>query len=230
MGARPRPPGGRRRGRRVLPAQPGRDRLPGPAGHPRPSRPPAGLACRRGRRGHDRGALRGGLGLPVAARARGGTPGRGAARRGHPAQAALGGDVPRTAPGPARPGLAVAAVDHAGRRRRRGGRRRPAGRRPGDRRNRDRRGAAGGRLAGGPGGPPRRGGGPRPASGPAAGGPAAPATAVALPVAGWLVAEAALLRILVRPLPAEGADVPIDEAQRTWTAHLSVAAASVLTL
>jgi hypothetical protein len=55
-------------------------------------------------------------------------------------------------------------------------------------------------------------------------------TAVAPPVAAWLVAEVALLRVLVRPLPAEGADVPVDEAQRTWTAHLVVAAASVFAL
>ena len=32
----------------------------------------------------------------------------------------------------------------------------------------------------------------------------------------------------VRPLPAEGADVPVDEALRTWTGHLVAAAASVL--
>jgi hypothetical protein len=61
-------------------------------------------------------------------------------------------------------------------------------------------------------------------------GTAVTATALALPLAGWLIAEVALLRILVRPLPTEGADVPIDEAQRTWTAHLVVAAASVLAL
>jgi hypothetical protein len=34
----------------------------------------------------------------------------------------------------------------------------------------------------------------------------------------------------VRPLPAEGADVPVDEALRTWTAHLVTAAVSVLAL
>jgi hypothetical protein len=55
-------------------------------------------------------------------------------------------------------------------------------------------------------------------------------TALAVPLAAWLLAEVALLRALVRPLPAEGADVPVDEAQRTWTAHLVVAAASVLAL
>jgi hypothetical protein len=54
--------------------------------------------------------------------------------------------------------------------------------------------------------------------------------ALGIPVAAWLLAELALLRILVRPLPAAGADVPVDEALRTWTAHLVVAAASVLTL
>jgi hypothetical protein len=52
--------------------------------------------------------------------------------------------------------------------------------------------------------------------------------ALAVPIAGWLLAEVALLRVLLRPLPAEGADVPVDEAQRTWTAHLVVAAATVL--
>ena len=59
-----------------------------------------------------------------------------------------------------------------------------------------------------------------------------PVAAVALipPVVCWLLAEGALLRILVRPLPATGADVPIDEALRTWTAHLVTAAASVLGL
>jgi hypothetical protein len=55
-------------------------------------------------------------------------------------------------------------------------------------------------------------------------------TALVVPVAAWLVAEAALLRALVRPLPAQGADVPIDEALRTWTAHLVTAASSVLAL
>ncbi|HEX2075469.1 MAG TPA: hypothetical protein VHF92_16935 [Geodermatophilus sp.] len=54
--------------------------------------------------------------------------------------------------------------------------------------------------------------------------------ALAGPVVGWALAEAALLRALVRPLPAEGADVPVDEALRTWTAHLVTAAASVFAL
>ena len=54
--------------------------------------------------------------------------------------------------------------------------------------------------------------------------------AVVVPLAGWLLAELALARVLLRPLPAEGADVPVDEALRTWTAHLVVAAASVLAL
>jgi hypothetical protein len=54
--------------------------------------------------------------------------------------------------------------------------------------------------------------------------------AVAVPLVAWLLAELALLRSLVRPLPAEGADVPVDEALRTWTAHLVTAAASVLAL
>jgi hypothetical protein len=54
--------------------------------------------------------------------------------------------------------------------------------------------------------------------------------AVVVTVLGWLIAEAALLRSLVRPLPAQGADVPVDEALRTWTAHLVTAAASVLAL
>ena len=55
-------------------------------------------------------------------------------------------------------------------------------------------------------------------------------TALVLPLVGWVLAEAALLRALVRPLPAQGADVPIDEALRTWTAHLVIAAVSVLAL
>ena len=61
---------------------------------------------------------------------------------------------------------------------------------------------------------------------------AAPTTwAVAgVPLAAWLVAEVALVRVLLRPLPAEGADVPVDEALRTWTAHLVTAAASVTAL
>jgi hypothetical protein len=52
----------------------------------------------------------------------------------------------------------------------------------------------------------------------------------AVPVLGWLLAEVALLRALLRPLPAQGADVPVDEALRTWTAHLVTAAATVLAL
>ncbi len=55
-------------------------------------------------------------------------------------------------------------------------------------------------------------------------------SALVVPLAGWLLAELAMLRALLRPLPAEGADVPIDEAFRTWTAHLVTAAASVLAL
>ena len=59
----------------------------------------------------------------------------------------------------------------------------------------------------------------------------APLTAlVVTAVLGWLLAEVALARVLFRPLPAEGADLPVDEAQRTWTAHLVVAGASVLAL
>lgn len=54
--------------------------------------------------------------------------------------------------------------------------------------------------------------------------------ALIAPVAAWVLAETALLRAVVRPLPAEGADVPVDEALRTWTAHLVTAAASVLAL
>jgi len=50
------------------------------------------------------------------------------------------------------------------------------------------------------------------------------------PVVCWLLAEGSLLRILLRPLPAQGADVPVDEALRTWTAHLVTAASSVLSL
>jgi hypothetical protein len=54
--------------------------------------------------------------------------------------------------------------------------------------------------------------------------------ALVAPVAAWLLAEIALLRALVRPMPSEGADVPIDEALRTWTAHLVTAATTVLAL
>ena len=54
--------------------------------------------------------------------------------------------------------------------------------------------------------------------------------ALVTPVAAWLLAEVALLRAFVRSLPAEGADVPVDEALRTWTAHLVTAATSVLAL
>ncbi len=50
------------------------------------------------------------------------------------------------------------------------------------------------------------------------------------PVAAWLLAETALLRAVLRPLPAEGADVPVDEALRTWTAHLVTAATTVVAL
>jgi hypothetical protein len=49
-------------------------------------------------------------------------------------------------------------------------------------------------------------------------------------VAAWLLAEVAMLRAVLRPLPAEGADVPLDEALRTWTAHLVTASVSVLAL
>jgi hypothetical protein len=54
--------------------------------------------------------------------------------------------------------------------------------------------------------------------------------AVVVPAVAWALAELALLRSLLRPLPAEGADVPVDEALRTWTGHLVTAAASVLAL
>jgi hypothetical protein len=54
--------------------------------------------------------------------------------------------------------------------------------------------------------------------------------ALVAPVAAWVLAETALLRAMVRPLPAQGADVPVDEALRTWTAHLVTAAATVLAL
>src|SRR3712207_2059820 len=54
--------------------------------------------------------------------------------------------------------------------------------------------------------------------------------AVVVPLVAWVLAEVALLRTLLRPLPAEGADVPVDEALRTWTAHLVTAAVSVLAL
>jgi hypothetical protein len=54
--------------------------------------------------------------------------------------------------------------------------------------------------------------------------------ALAVPLVAWLLAEVALLRAVLRPLPAEGADVPVDEALRTWSTHLVTAAASVLAL
>ncbi|MGY1630905.1 hypothetical protein ACI784_04225 [Geodermatophilus sp. SYSU D01186] len=54
--------------------------------------------------------------------------------------------------------------------------------------------------------------------------------ALVVPLATWVLAEIALLRTVARPLPAEGADVPVDEALRTWTAHLVTAATSVLAL
>jgi hypothetical protein len=54
--------------------------------------------------------------------------------------------------------------------------------------------------------------------------------ALTAPLAAWLLAEIGLLRALLRPMPADGADVPIDEALRTWTAHLVAAAATVLAL
>lgn len=56
------------------------------------------------------------------------------------------------------------------------------------------------------------------------------AVGLAVPAVAWLLAEVALLRVLVRPLPADGADVPVDEALRTWTAHLVTAAAGVVAL
>jgi hypothetical protein len=54
--------------------------------------------------------------------------------------------------------------------------------------------------------------------------------ALVVPLLTWALAEVALLRAITRPLPAEGADVPVDEALRTWTAHLVTAAVSVLAL
>jgi hypothetical protein len=54
--------------------------------------------------------------------------------------------------------------------------------------------------------------------------------ALLVPLVAWVLAEVALLRALFRPMPANGADVPVDEALRTWTAHLVSAAATVLAL
>jgi hypothetical protein len=54
--------------------------------------------------------------------------------------------------------------------------------------------------------------------------------ALVVPVAAWLLAEVAIVRAVLRPLPAQGADVPVDEALRTWTAHLVTAAVSVLAM
>lgn len=56
------------------------------------------------------------------------------------------------------------------------------------------------------------------------------ATVLLVPALAWLLAEVALVRAVLRPLPAEGADLPIDEALRTWTAHLVTAATTVLAL
>ena len=56
------------------------------------------------------------------------------------------------------------------------------------------------------------------------------AAAFLAPLVAWVLAEIALLRALIRPMPADGADVPIDEALRTWTAHVVTAAATVLAL
>ena len=55
-------------------------------------------------------------------------------------------------------------------------------------------------------------------------------TVAAVPLIAGLLAELAVVRAVRRPLPAAGADVPVDEALRTWTAHLVTAAASVLAL
>ncbi len=54
--------------------------------------------------------------------------------------------------------------------------------------------------------------------------------AVAIPAVAWALAELALLRAVLRPVPEAGADVPVDEALRTWTAHLVSAAVGVLAL
>jgi uncharacterized membrane protein len=54
--------------------------------------------------------------------------------------------------------------------------------------------------------------------------------AILAPLVVWLLAEVALLRALLRPLPAEGADVPLDEALRTWSVHLATAAGTVVAL
>ena len=55
-------------------------------------------------------------------------------------------------------------------------------------------------------------------------------TALVASAVAWALAEIALVRAVLRPLAAEGADVPLDEALRTWTAHLGTAATSVLAL
>ena len=69
-----------------------------------------------------------------------------------------------------------------------------------------------------------------PSGGTASSRTASPWAALLVPLVAWLLAETALLRALLRPLPAQGADLPVDEALRTWTAHLVTAAASVLAL
>ena len=54
--------------------------------------------------------------------------------------------------------------------------------------------------------------------------------ALVVPALCWVLAEAALVRVLVRPMAADGLDVGVDEALRTWTAHLATGAASVVAL
>src|SRR3712207_9101550 len=54
--------------------------------------------------------------------------------------------------------------------------------------------------------------------------------ALVVPLVAGVLAEVALLGAQVGPLAADGADVPVDEALRTWTAHLVAAAVSVLAL
>lgn len=51
-----------------------------------------------------------------------------------------------------------------------------------------------------------------------------------LVAASWLLAEAALFRVVRRPRAGEADDVPVDDALRSASAHTAVAAASVLVL
>ena len=54
--------------------------------------------------------------------------------------------------------------------------------------------------------------------------------AVVVPLAAWAARRAGPAPLDASAAPRRGADVPVDEALRTWTAHLVTAATSVLAL